>query len=46
MLKASSFVAIKAFSLMFINLKEEVCLNFIMCQPFVQEAIEAKSDKD
>jgi intracellular septation protein A len=43
-LRKSNFIAIKALSLLFINLKGEVWINFILCQPFVMEAIEAKCE--
>ncbi len=39
LLKVNSLIAIKAYSLLFINLKNEIWTNFILCQPFVMEAI-------
>lgn len=43
-LKKNSFIAIKAYSLLFINLKDEIWVNYILCQPFVKEALEEKCD--
>ena len=39
LLKVNSLIAIKAYSLLFINLKNEIWANFILCQTFVMDAI-------
>lgn len=44
LLKIHSLIAIKAYSLLFINLKNEIWTNYILCQPFVMDAIEIKCD--
>jgi hypothetical protein len=46
LLGVDSLLAIRSYSLLFINLRNEMWVSFILCQGFVTEAIETKCDAD
>jgi protein CLEC16A len=46
LLGVDSLLAIRSYSLLFINLRNEMWVSFILCQGFVTQAIETKCDAD
>ena len=39
-------MAVKVLSLLFINLRDEIWVNFILCQPFIMQAIQSSHNHE